>query len=130
MGYGCIAEVHLLILIDTIRHGQMSCIHIDAILMVWWAQVIKALNELVKVDKGSIQAKEIANLMYETALLTSGFDVDSPKDYAGKVYEMMSMALAVGEPGSASSSQSVSTSSGGSSSSSGAIEADQVIEEK
>lgn len=71
-------------------------------------KVIKALNELVKADKSSAQAEEIATLMYETALLTSGFDVESPKVYANKVYDMMGLAL-----------------SGGAT-----VEADEVIEEQ
>lgn len=57
-------------------------------------QVIQALNTLVGEDKSNASAKEIVTLMYDTAMLTSGFDVDSPKDYANKVYDMMGMALA------------------------------------
>ena len=57
-------------------------------------QVIQALNTLVQEDKSNASAKEIVTLMYDTAMLTSGFDVDSPKDYANKVYDMMGMALA------------------------------------
>ena len=56
-------------------------------------QVIQALNSLVAEDKSNANAKEIVNLMYDTAMLTSGFDVESPKDYANKVYDMMGMAL-------------------------------------
>lgn len=83
-------------------------------------QVIQALNDLVKADSSSPAAREIVNLMYDTALLTSGFDVDSPKDYASKVYDMMGMAL-MGE-GDAAPAAKASTSK--------PVEADQVIEEK
>jgi hypothetical protein len=73
-------------------------------------QVIKALSELVKSDSSSESAKEIVTLMYDTALLTSGFDVDSPKDYAAKVYDMMGMALM----GEGKATPSAPTSSSGS----------------
>jgi HSP90 family molecular chaperone len=56
-------------------------------------QVIQALNSLVSEDTSNANAKEIVALMYDTAMLTSGFDVESPKDYANKVYDMMGMAL-------------------------------------
>lgn len=82
--------------------------------------MIQALNDLVKADSSSPAAREIVNLMYDTALLTSGFDVDSPKDYASKVYDMMGMAL-MGE-GDAAPAAKASTSK--------PVEADQVIEEK
>jgi Hsp90 protein len=84
-------------------------------------QVIKALNGLVQADKSSEKAKEIANLMYETALLTSGFDVEAPKEYAAKVYGMMGLALS--QDVAQGESKSSGTSGGG------ALEADQVIEE-
>jgi len=37
-------------------------------------------------------AKSMVALMYETALLTSGFNIESPKDYATRVYEMIATA--------------------------------------
>jgi hypothetical protein len=86
-------------------------------------QVIKSLNGLITADKSNESAKEIANLMYDTALLTSGFDVQSPKDYASKVYGMMGMALAPGGSASQSSSHKSDTKAE-------PLEADQVIEEK
>jgi heat shock protein 90kDa beta len=42
------------------------------------------------------QARDLAELMYETALITSGFAVDSPKDFASKVFTLMKFALAGG----------------------------------
>lgn len=89
-------------------------------------QVIKSLNNLVKSSSGSESAKEVANLMYDTALLTSGFDVDSPKAYAAKVYGMMGMALTSGaskaaEPPAAAQEKKADA---------GPIDADQIVEEK
>ncbi len=44
-------------------------------------------------DKAEEQARDIAEVLYETALITSGFQVDSPKEYASKVFTLMRIAL-------------------------------------
>ena len=94
-------------------------------------QVIKSLNGLVQADKSNSSAKEIANLMYDTALLTSGFDVQSPKEYATKVYGMMGMALTSGQSlGGGASAESKRESPAKADGKTEAVEADQVIEEK
>eukprot|EP01023_Acetabularia_acetabulum_P038178 TRINITY_DN3649_c0_g1_i4.p1 TRINITY_DN3649_c0_g1~~TRINITY_DN3649_c0_g1_i4.p1 ORF type:complete len:781 (-),score=164.14 TRINITY_DN3649_c0_g1_i4:309-2651(-) len=36
------------------------------------------------------KAKQMSNLMFETALITSGFSLDSPKEFANKIFGMMS----------------------------------------
>lgn len=87
--------------------------------------MIKSLNNLVKTSQGTESAREVANLMYDTALLTSGFDVDSPKAYAAKVYGMMGMALTSGA-GKADAPAAPEAKKADA----GPIDADQVIEEK
>jgi hypothetical protein len=39
------------------------------------------------------RARDLAELLYETSLLTSGFTLEQPKDYASKVYTLMKIAL-------------------------------------
>jgi hypothetical protein len=41
------------------------------------------------------RARDLAELLYETSLLTSGFALEQPKDYASKVYTLMKIALGV-----------------------------------
>lgn len=94
-------------------------------------QVITALDNLVQADKESSDAAEVVDLMYHTALLTSGFDVESPKDYAQQVYAMMGTAL--GQNVSEANVSSNGASSNGTQAGSGkaeAIQPDAVIEEK
>eukprot|EP00193_Tetraselmis_chui_P017455 CAMPEP_0177787150 /NCGR_PEP_ID=MMETSP0491_2-20121128/21318_1 /TAXON_ID=63592 /ORGANISM="Tetraselmis chuii, Strain PLY429" /LENGTH=785 /DNA_ID=CAMNT_0019308439 /DNA_START=138 /DNA_END=2495 /DNA_ORIENTATION=+ len=59
--------------------------------------VIKSLKERHSSNKDSAVASDMVKLMYETALITSGFAVDSPKAYAGRVYEMMANMSATSE---------------------------------
>eukprot|EP00798_Chlamydomonas_sp_ICE-L_P025057 gene25057-10708_t len=39
------------------------------------------------------RASDLAELLFETALITSGFPVEKPKEYAAKVFTLMKMAL-------------------------------------
>ena len=38
-------------------------------------------------------AQAIAELMYDTALVTSGFSIDSPKEFAARIYAMVGLAV-------------------------------------
>ena len=69
--------------------------------------IIKTLKSACdsSTPKADDNASSMVALMYETALLTSGFNVESPSDYAARVYEMISAA--------ASSMDSSTTSSSG-----------------
>ena len=55
--------------------------------------LIKSLREEIEMNEMSKKAKVISELLYETALLTSGFAIESPKTYAQKVYSMISKAV-------------------------------------
>lgn len=51
------------------------------------------LLSLPQQEKDEDRARDLSELLYETALITSGFQVDSPKDYASKVFTLMKIAL-------------------------------------
>ncbi|GAA0147167.1 Hsp90 family chaperone [Lithospermum erythrorhizon] len=55
--------------------------------------IIKDLNAACKIEPGSSEAKRAIELLYDTALISSGFTPDSPAELGGKIYEMMAMAL-------------------------------------
>ncbi|KAK9074465.1 hypothetical protein SSX86_007063 [Deinandra increscens subsp. villosa] len=55
--------------------------------------IIKDLNAACKNAPDSSEAKRAVDLLYETALISSGFTPDSPAEMGGKIYEMMAVAL-------------------------------------
>ncbi|XP_043701357.1 heat shock protein 90-5, chloroplastic-like [Telopea speciosissima] len=55
--------------------------------------IIKDLNAACKNASESAEAKRAIDLLYETALISSGFTPDSPAELGNKIYEMMAIAL-------------------------------------
>ncbi|KAG0593096.1 hypothetical protein KC19_1G304700 [Ceratodon purpureus] len=56
--------------------------------------IIQDLNFACKDTPRSSRAQAMVNLLYETALLSSGFTPDNPAEFGARVYEMMGLALA------------------------------------
>nr|GLL43499.1 heat shock protein 90-5, chloroplastic [Ipomoea trifida] len=55
--------------------------------------IVKDLQAACKNAPDSTDAKRAVDLLYETALIASGFSPDSPSELGNKIYEMMAMAL-------------------------------------
>ncbi|KAL5987484.1 hypothetical protein ACLOJK_035232 [Asimina triloba] len=55
--------------------------------------IIKDLNAACKNSPESGEAKRAVDLLYDTALISSGFTPDSPAELGNKIYEMMAIAL-------------------------------------
>ncbi|XP_065879757.1 heat shock protein 90-5, chloroplastic [Euphorbia lathyris] len=55
--------------------------------------IIKDLNAASKNAPDSNDAQRAVDLLYDTALISSGFSPDSPAELGNKIYEMMTMAL-------------------------------------
>ncbi|XP_008807013.2 heat shock protein 90-5, chloroplastic-like [Phoenix dactylifera] len=55
--------------------------------------IIKDLNAACKNDPSSDEAKRATDLLYDTALISSGYTPDSPAELGSKIYEMMAIAL-------------------------------------
>ncbi|CAN1838716.1 Heat shock protein 90-5, chloroplastic [Linum perenne] len=55
--------------------------------------IVQDLNAACKNAPDSNEARRAVELLYETALISSGFTPDSPADLGTKIYEMMAMAL-------------------------------------
>jgi len=55
--------------------------------------IIKDLDSIAKTSPTNVHGKNMVELLYESSLLTSGFQPDNPSEFVSKVYEMMAVAL-------------------------------------
>merc|ERR1712002_1290562 len=58
-------------------------------------QIMIALKERVEADKNEKSVKDLITLLYETALLSSGFSLESPQDHASRIHRMIKLGLGV-----------------------------------
>jgi heat shock protein beta len=87
---------------------------------------INPKNSLIKALKAQVAAKAsdpnallTARVIYETSLLTSGFSIESPADFASRVFQVMTASASSIPDNSAPPSTSAP--------SSGAVDADEVV---
>nr|CAB3466035.1 unnamed protein product [Digitaria exilis] len=57
-------------------------------------EIIKGLNAACRNNPDDPEALKVLDVLFETAMISSGFTPDNPAELSGKIYEMMSSAIA------------------------------------
>ncbi|CAD6934266.1 unnamed protein product [Tilletia laevis] len=61
--------------------------------------IVKELAFKVAQDKNDPIVRDLVHLLFEASLLTSGFNLDKPSDFAGRLYKLISLGLSIDDPG-------------------------------
>uniref|UniRef100_A0A8C6TC96 Heat shock protein 90, alpha (cytosolic), class A member 1, tandem duplicate 1 n=1 Tax=Neogobius melanostomus TaxID=47308 RepID=A0A8C6TC96_9GOBI len=59
--------------------------------------IVETLREKAEVDKNDKAVKDLVILLFETALLSSGFTLEDPQTHANRIYRMIKLGLGIDE---------------------------------
>ncbi|XP_057678115.1 heat shock protein 90, alpha (cytosolic), class A member 1, tandem duplicate 2 [Corythoichthys intestinalis] len=69
------------------KHLEINCEH----------PIMETLRQKAEVDKNDKSVKDLVILLFETALLSSGFTLDDPQTHSNRIYRMIKLGLGIDE---------------------------------